>query len=121
MQSSGKSNILGFSRGSTSRQTKAKDKAAAATLENKDPNFDPLKVVTQMVKRMEATQLSAMKNRLIAMERSHNNRFQPRKNNDWWQRKNSPQDKIPPNQLESNNVVQEEAPPFYRTCEDFHD
>jgi hypothetical protein len=50
MQALGKSNIPSFSRGSTSRQTKAKDKVAAAAPENKDPNFDPLKVVTEMVK-----------------------------------------------------------------------
>jgi hypothetical protein len=64
MQALGKSNIPGFSRGSTSGQTEAKDKAVTAATENKDPNFDPLKIVTEMVKRMEvthATQLSAMK------------------------------------------------------------
>jgi hypothetical protein len=68
-----------------------------------------------------ATQLSAMQNRLIAMERSQNNRFQPRQNNDRWQRKGLPQDQRPPNQLESNNVVHEEAPPFCRACENFHE
>jgi hypothetical protein len=109
MQASGKSNLPGVNRGSSSRQTEAKDKAAAP--ENKDPNFDPLKVVTEMVKRMEAThatQLSALQNRLIAMERSQNNRFQPRPNNDRWQKKGPPQDQRPLNQLESNNVVNEE-------------
>ena len=55
------------------------------------------------------------------MERSQNNRFQPRPNNDRWQRKGLPQDQRPPNQLESNNVVYEEAPPFCRACEDFHE
>jgi hypothetical protein len=40
MQASGKSNLLGFSRGSSSRQIEAKGKAAAAASENKDPNFD---------------------------------------------------------------------------------
>jgi hypothetical protein len=71
MQASGKSNLPGFSRGSSSKQTEANDKAAAP--DNKDPNFDPLKTVTEMVKRMEAThatQLSALQNRLIATERS---------------------------------------------------
>jgi hypothetical protein len=124
MQASGKSNILGFSRGSTSRQIEAKDKVVAAAPENKDLNFDPLKVITEMVKRMEAThatQLGAMQNRLIAMERSQNNRFQPRQNNDKWQRKGPPQDQRPPNQLESNNVVHEEAPSFCKGCEDFHE
>jgi ribonuclease HI len=71
MQASGKSNLPGFTRGSSSRQTESKEKVAAP--DNKDPNFDPLKVVTEMVKGMEAThatQLSALQNRLIAMERS---------------------------------------------------
>jgi hypothetical protein len=36
-------------------------------------------------------------------------------------RKGPPQDQRPPNQLESNNVVNEEAPPFCRACEDFHE
>jgi hypothetical protein len=76
------------------------------------------------MKRMEAnhaTQLSAMQNKLIAMERAQNNRFQPRLNNERWQRKNPPQDQRPPNQLESTNIVKEEAHPFYRACEDFHE
>jgi hypothetical protein len=39
---------------------------------------------------------------------------------------NSPQDQRPPNlvsslQLESNNVVNEEIPPFCKACEDFHE
>jgi len=50
MQASGKSNIPGFSRGSTYRQIEAKVKAVAATPENKDPNFNPLKVIIEMVK-----------------------------------------------------------------------
>ena len=77
-----------------------------------------------MVKRLEAThstQLSALQNRLIAMERSQNNRFQPRPNNEKWKKKGPPQDQRPPNQLESNNVVNEEIPPFCRACEDFHE
>jgi hypothetical protein len=50
MQALGKSNLPGFSRGISSSQTKAKDKAVVAAPENKDPNFDPLKAITQMVK-----------------------------------------------------------------------
>jgi hypothetical protein len=68
-----------------------------------------------------ATQLSALQNRLIAMEKSQNNRFQPRPNNDRWQKKGPPQDQRPPNQLESNNVVNEEIPPFCRACEYFQE
>jgi hypothetical protein len=124
MQASGKSNLPGFTRGSSSRHTESKEKVAAP--DNKDPNFDPLKAVTKMVKRMEATHathLSALQNRLIAMERSRsqNNRFQPRPNNERWQKKGPPKDQRPPNQLESNNVVNEEISPFCRACEDFHE
>jgi hypothetical protein len=35
--------------------------------------------------------------------------------------KGSPQDQRPPNQLETTNMVNEEAPPFCRACEDFHE
>jgi hypothetical protein len=122
MQASGKSNLPGFTRGGSSKQSESKEKAT--TLDNKDPFYDPLKAITKMVKRMEAnhaTQLSAMQNRLIAMERSQNNRFQPRPNNEKWQKKGPPQDQRPPNKLESTNVVNEEVPPFYRACEDFHE
>jgi hypothetical protein len=55
------------------------------------------------------------------MERSQNNRFQPRPNNEKWQKKGPPQDQRPPNQLESNNVVNQEIAPFCRACEDFHE
>jgi hypothetical protein len=70
-----------------------------------------------------ATQLSALQNRLIAMERSQNqnNIFQPRPNNEIWKNKSPQQEKRPPNQLESNNVVNEEIPLFCRACEDFHE
>jgi hypothetical protein len=50
MQALGKSNLPGFSRGSSSRKTEAKDKVAAAAPENKDSNFDPLKDVTKSQK-----------------------------------------------------------------------
>jgi len=68
-----------------------------------------------------ATQLITLQNRLIAMDRSQNNRFQPRPNNEKWKKKGPPQDQRPPNQLESNNVVNEEIPPFCRACEDLHE
>jgi hypothetical protein len=77
-----------------------------------------------MIKAMEsnhASQLNAMQNKLIAMERSNSNRFQLRKNNETWQKKGPPQDQRLPNHLESTNMVNEEAPPFCRACEDFHE
>jgi hypothetical protein len=124
MQASGKSNLPGFTRGSSSKQLDPKEKATVP--DNKDPSYDPLKAIIEMVKRMEAThatQLSALQNRLIAMERSQNqkNRFQPRPGNERWQKKTTQQEQRPPNQLESNNVLNEDIPPFCRACEDFHE
>jgi hypothetical protein len=61
MQASGKSNLPGFTRGSSSKQSESKEKAT--TPDNKDPSYDSLKAITEMVKRMEAThatQLSAL-------------------------------------------------------------
>ena len=66
-----------------------------------------------------ATQMNAMQNRLIAMEKSQNNRFQSKPNKDW-QRK-GPQDQRPPNLLDSANLVQEEVPPYCRVCKDLHE
>jgi len=68
-----------------------------------------------------STQLSAMQNKLIAMERAQNNTFQPRPNNERWKRKSPPRDQRLPNQLESTNLVNEEDPPFYRDFENFHE
>jgi hypothetical protein len=61
MQASGKSNLPGFTRGNTSKQSDNKEKAV--TSDNNDASHDPLKDLTEMMKRMEsnhATQLSAM-------------------------------------------------------------
>ena len=81
MQASGKSNTPGFVRGSSSKQSKPKEKS-----ESKTSAKDPFKELAEMIKTMElnhATQMNAMQNRLIAMERSQNNRFQNKPNKDW--------------------------------------
>ena len=73
MQASGKSNIPGFTRGNSSKQSKPKEK-----LDSKTSAKDPFKELAEMIKTMElnhAAQMNAMQNRLIAMERSQNNRF----------------------------------------------
>ena len=117
MQASGKSILPGFTRGSSSKHSETKDKT-----DSKASAKDPLKELTEMIKTMElnhAAQLNAMQNRLIAMERSQNNRFQSKPNKDW-QRK-GPQDQRPPNPLDSANLVQDEIPPYCRACRDFHD
>jgi len=66
-------------------------------------------------------QLNVMQIIFIAMEISQANRFLPRKNNERWQRKVPPRDQMPPNQLETTNMVQRESPPFFRSCEYFHE
>jgi hypothetical protein len=91
IQSYEKSNLPGFIRGSISKQTENKEKLVIT--DNKDTSSDSLKALTKMMKRMEAnhaTQLSALQNRLIAMERAQNYRFQSRPNNERWQRKGPP-------------------------------
>ena len=81
--------------------------------------------LTDVIKVVEAnhvSQVNAMQNRLITMERSQSQvpRFPPRANQEW---KNSfpPQDQRPPNQLEATNMVNDEAPPFCRDFEEFHE
>jgi hypothetical protein len=81
MQASGKSNLPGFKRGTTSKQQESKDKAIAS--ESKNSSIDPLKELTEIIKATEANhvaQLNAMQNGLIAMGRSQANRFQHRQN-----------------------------------------
>lgn len=59
-----------------------------------------------MIKTMElnhATQMNAMQNRLIDMERAQNNRFQNKPNNDW--QREGPQDQRPPNPFDSVDIV----------------
>ena len=58
VQASGKSNILGFTRGSTSKHSKPKEKT-----ESKVSSSDPFKELVEMIKAMEmnhATQMNAM-------------------------------------------------------------
>jgi hypothetical protein len=125
MQSSGKSNLPGFTRGTTSKQSDNKDKSAST--DSKDLAKDPLRELTDVIKAMEANhaaQMNSMQNRLIAMERekSHmpSNRFPPRQNNEWKQKYPSNNQRIP-SQLDSANMVMEEVPPFCRACNEFHD
>jgi len=68
MQASGKSNILGFTRSSSSKHLEPKEKPESKVFLN-----DPFKELAEMIKTMElnhATQMNAMQNKLIAMERS---------------------------------------------------
>ena len=45
--------------------------------------------------------------------------FQPRPNQEW-KKKYSPQGQSHPNQLETNNMV-DEVPPYCKPCEEFHE
>jgi len=54
------------------------------------------------------------------MERAQANRFHP-KRNEKWQKKAPSQEQRPPNPLESTNLVDHQAIPFCRPCEDFHE
>lgn len=102
MQAFGKSNVPGFTRGSSFKHSEPKEKS-----KSKISSSDHLKELTKMIETMEfnhASQMSAMQNSLIAMDRSQNNRFQnnPNKN---WKRKNHSQDQRPPNPKEYSNMV----------------
>ena len=125
MQSSGKSNLPGFSRGSTSTPKLHDDKGKAVEPKSKYQTKESIKEMVEMMKQMmvnHTSQLNAMQNRLIAMERTHvqNHRsFQPRPNEEW-KKKYPHQEQRPPNQLKSNNMV-DEVPPYCKPCEEFHE
>jgi Na+/phosphate symporter len=73
MQDSRKSNILGFTRGSSSKVNEEKKKK----VEGQESSSDGIKELTQLIKQMEinhANQINALQNRLITMERSQNNK-----------------------------------------------
>ena len=117
MQSCGRSNLPGFTRGNPSSTNPNKGKSS----EIPESSHNSIKELTDVIKAMEANhaaQINAMQNRLIAMERnqsqnqnhSHNHnqtqnhRYPP--NNQKWQRRGPPQDQRPPNQLETTVTLQ---------------
>jgi hypothetical protein len=91
-----KSNIPGFTRGSSSKVNDEKKKES----KGQESTSDGIKELTQLIKQMEvnhanqikqmevnhANQMNAMQNRLIAMERSQANR-PPHRPNDKWPRR----------------------------------
>ena len=105
MQALGKSNVLGFSKGSPPESDKVKK------VENQEPQGDSIDKLTQLIKQMElnhANQLAAMQanqtalqNKVVSLERNRGNNFYPNKPNDRWQnqRRPPPQDQRPPNPL----------------------
>ena len=94
MQSSGKSNIPGYTRGNTSYN---KEKGKTLELEEKQTSKDPMEKVTNMIKDLvtsqnqlmanHSAQLNHIQNRIITMERNNGPRnFQP-KHNQMYQKK----------------------------------
>jgi hypothetical protein len=119
MQDVRKSNIPGFTRGSSSKNNEEKKKK----VEGQESSSDGIKELTYLIKQMEinhANQMNAMQNRLIAMERGQASRPQHRPN-DKWPKKIPSQYQRPPNPLESTNLVDHQAIPYCRPCGQFHE
>jgi hypothetical protein len=132
-----KSNIPGFTRGSSSKVNDEKKKETKGQ-ESSDDGMDKFtQLLKQMeinhanqIKQMEAnhtSQLNAMQNRLIAMERNQANR-PPHRPNDKWPRRpphndqRPPQiEQRPPNPFESTNLVEHQSIPYCRPCGEFHE
>lgn len=128
MQSSGKSNLLAFTRG-MHVVPKHQDKGKAVETEARDSSKDAMKEMVDTIKTLVANhtaQMTAMQNRFVTMEKTHVaqlsqlQRFPPKGNQDRWQKKAPPYEKRPPNQLDSTNMV-EEVTPFCRPCKYFHE
>ena len=124
MQSSGKSNIPGYTRGNTSYNKESKGKVVES--KDKETSKDPMKEMAKMMKTLvtnqnqqmanHVAQLNHIQNRLVMMERNHVSHaprnFQP-KPNQMYQKKT--QEPRIPNQLDSVNLV-EDAIPFCWPC-----
>jgi hypothetical protein len=130
MQDARKSDILDFSRGTSSKTNEENKKK----VENKKTSNDGIKELTQLIKKMEvnwdnqikqieinhANQMTTMQNRFIAMERDQSSR--PHHNpNDKWPNIPPAQEKTPPNSFESTNLVDHQVIPYCRPCGQFHE
>jgi hypothetical protein len=126
MRDARKSNIPGFTRGSSSQLYDEKKK----NVETQKSSNDGIKELTQLIKQMEinhanqlkehVSQMNAMQNRLIAMERGQASR-PPHRPNDKWPMRPPSQDQRPSNPFESTNWVDHQAIHYCRPCEKFHD
>ena len=107
MQSLGKSNIPGYTRGNTSYN---KEKGKSIELEEKETSKDPMEKVTNMIEKFVASQNQIMANqsvqlnnihyRIITMERNNGPRkFKPKQNH-MYQKKPPHQEPRIPNQLD---------------------
>ena len=117
MQSSGKSNIPGFTRGNSSYNKESKGKVVES--EGKESSKDPMKEMSEMMKTLvtnqnqqmanHVAQLNHSQNRLVMMERnqvSHAPRNFQHKLNQMYQKKAPAQEPRIPNQLDSANMVE---------------
>jgi hypothetical protein len=114
-----KSNIPGFTRGSSPKVNDEKKKKD----EGQESSSDGIKELTQLIKQMEVNhtnQINALQNRLITMERSQSNR-QQHKPNDKWPRRPPQNDQRPPNPFESTNLVDQRSIPYCRPSGEFHE
>ena len=86
MQSSGKSNILGYTRGNTSYK---KEKGKVVELEEKETSKDPMEKVTSLFEKVmtsqnqfmtdQSVQLNNIQNRIVTLERNNGPRnFRPK-------------------------------------------
>ena len=117
MQSSGKSNIPRFMRALIKSHV-SKDKEPSQNAHEKK-----IMDLTEKMETVEANyvdQLKIIQNRMLNMERAQPNqkKFSPK--GSWVQKKTYQQDKRPPNQLESANMV-EEVMPYCRLCDALHE
>ena len=117
MQSSGKSNIPGYTRGNTSYN------------EEKGTSKYPMEKIASMFEKVmtsqdqfmtnQSVQMNKIQNRITTLERNNGPRnFQP-KQNQVYQKKFPQQEPRIPNQLDSTNLV-DEVIPWCRPCEQFH-
>jgi hypothetical protein len=101
MQDARKSNIPGFSRGTSSKNVEERKKK----VEGHESSNDSIKELTQLIKQMKinhANQINALHNRLITMEMAQASRSH-HKPNDKWPKRPPPHDRRPPNPFESTN------------------
>ena len=124
MQSSGKSNTPGYTRGNSSYNKESTGKAVES--EDKETSKDPMKEMAKMMKTLvtnqnqqmanHAAQLNHIQNRLVMMGRNHVSHaprnFQPKPNQIYQKKTQEPRI---PNQLGSVNLV-EDAIPFFKPC-----
>ena len=92
MQAASRSNISGFSRGSSSKSKEERK----VKFENQDPQGQTIEKLTQIIKQMEISQAAmqanqtALQNEVVSLKRNKGNNFHPNKSNDRWQNQRRP-------------------------------